>query len=69
MLIQTTLKNGHSFVTDCDDFEIHKNKLTGSIENMKWINCKTGKPIYLDPLEIVSVVRLDNASAPKEEES
>ncbi len=60
MLIQTSLKNGYSFTADCDDLIIKKSNLTGDIVGATWAKCKTGKPIYVDMNEIVSIVRLDD---------
>ena len=66
MLIETTLKNGYSFVTECDDLATARNDLTGALVEVKWIGCKTGKPIYIDVSEVVAIVRLDNVSKPTE---
>lgn len=60
MLIQTTLKNGYSFTTDCEHLTTKKNEFTGCIVDAIWGGCKTGKPIYVDANEIVSIVRLDD---------
>lgn len=60
MLIQTTLKNGYSFVTDCEDLRVKKSDFTGYLTEVQWNGCKTGKPIHVDVNEIVAIVRLDN---------
>ena len=66
MLIETTMKNGYSFVTDCDELTTAKNDFTGALVEVNWIGCKTGKPIYIDVSDVVSIVRLDNVSKPTE---
>lgn len=62
MLIQTTLKNGYSFVTDCENLSTKTNSFTGSIVETQWSGCKTGKPIYVDASEVVAIVRLDDCT-------
>lgn len=64
MLIETTLKNGYSFVTDCDDLATARNDFTGALVKVNWIGCKTGKPIYVNINYIVAIVRLDDPSKP-----
>ena len=65
MLIQTTFKNGYSFVTDCESLRVKEGDFTGYLADVQWNGCKAGKPIYVDANEIVAIVRLDDITKEK----
>lgn len=62
MLIETVLKNGYKFVTECEDFNCQKNILTGALDEANWLGVKTGLPCYVDSKEIVAMIRIDDCS-------
>lgn len=62
MLIETVLRNGYKFVTQCEELYTSKNKLTGGLSEVKWSDIKTGKPIWVNIDEVVAIIRLDDCS-------
>lgn len=62
MLIETVLKNGYKFVTDCEDFYCRRNEITGNVADVHWLGIKTGLPSYVKADEIVAMIRIDDCS-------
>lgn len=67
MLIETVLKNGYKFVTECEDFYCRRNETSGEVDDAHWLDIKTGRPNYVKVDEIVAMIRIDDCSKEHQE--
>ena len=57
MILQVFLKNGRDFTVKAENFSCTQNTITGDLSSYEFTGISENKPCYLNPCEIVAVVR------------
>ena len=57
MTLQVFLKNGRDFTVKAKNFSCTRNTITGELSFYEFTGITENKPCYLNPCEIVAVVR------------
>ena len=57
MILQVFLKNGRDFTVKAENFSCTRNTITGDLSSYEFTGISENKPCYLNPCEIVAVVR------------
>lgn len=58
MTIRIILKNGVEFSLQCEEFNLERDKLTGTMVGWSAKGITENKPIYIDMNQIAAVVRV-----------
>lgn len=57
MTFQVFLRNGRDFTVKAENFSCTRNTVTGTLCSYEFTGISENKPCYLNPCEIVAVVR------------
>ena len=57
MTFQVFLKDGRDFTVKAENFSCIRNTITGDLSSYEFTGISENKPCYLNPCEIVAVVR------------
>ena len=57
MTLQVFLKTGRDFTVKAENFSCTRNTITGDLSSYEFTGISENKPCYLNPCEIVAVVR------------
>lgn len=55
--IRIILKNGIDFVMTCKEAEFTYSKITGELEQLKYIGATKNMPLYLDTSQVVAALQ------------